>query len=134
MPNALITKIQRCSYWRSLYALAEEFVQNGLAIKLTEGGRHALCRIQDGKPIHEQIVNDYIFIESANSEFDEIPQRSLDLIIQFVRQNASTNALADQLPTFRRNAALYGQAIRVANEEKVMAEQFVHAISRLIVD
>ena len=129
----LIYKINSCNCWKTLYSLSEELLNYGLSIKITENGSHTLCRIANGKPIYNKIIEDFIFIES-NDEYSEIPQKSLDLIIQFLKQNASSNKIIDQTPLYRQNIAFYGQPIFVENEKNLMAEQHVYAISRLIID
>ena len=107
--ESLISKVKKCVDWRGFYKLSEEILDNGFALVTTVNGNHALCRIENGQPVHHAIYEDYIFIDSSlHSPISKEMRRSL---IEFISTNASTNTLNDASVSYFNNVALYGKAV-----------------------
>ncbi len=124
----LLNKIKLCDNWRTLYALSEDFSNHGILMKVTSSGKHTLCRIANGMPVYDNIIDDFIFIEHSGDEFDIIPQRSIDLISEFVNTNASNNKASYDTPNYLKSYGLYGQPINIVSESELTTNQFIHAI------
>lgn len=126
---SLISKILQCTCWKALYSLDDEFINNGLKIHITENGHRALCRVSsDGSIISNKIIDDFIFIESEYA-FAPISPYTLEMIVSFVKNNASNNQILDQTRTYRRNVGLYGTPIFTKKSNELMQEQFIRYIS-----
>jgi hypothetical protein len=129
----LLGKIRQCYDWKSFYALEEEFSKAGLALRDTEGGRKVLCRLEGGKPVIDQIIDDYIFAGSTNTLDEEIAQRALEIIVHFVESKASTpQVVADSSQEYSRELALYGHPLKIYSESSAASQQEVTFLSRLM--
>lgn len=133
MLQNLINKIRRCDCWNTLYSLAEEFKKYGLSIEHTNGGRHALCRLENGQPVVESILDDFIFIEGTDAH-SEISPRAMEVITDFTWRCATKAQTTPELPAHKRRYSLYGKPIRIHNENQLVEEQEIRVIGRLITE
>lgn len=131
MLKIVLDKMQKCDNYKTLYALEDELLKCGLAIVLTENGTRTLCRIENGRPVHHRVFDDYIFIESKE-EFRPIPVHSLNTIINFIKEHASDNQLLPSVVSRIQQYCLYGKPIRIANENSVADDQNIIGISKLL--
>jgi hypothetical protein len=133
MLQDFIVRIRRCDCWNTLYMLEDEFKQFGLSIEQTQGRRHALCRLENGNPVVNKILDDFIFIEGINS-YGPIGIRSMELITDFVWRCATGPQSAPLPKEYKRTYSLYGKPIRIENESRIAEEQEIHALGRLITE
>lgn len=133
---AFIDTIKQCYDWKTLYTLSYEFNQFGLCIKSTTGGKIILCRTHNNIIITNKIINDYIFIGSINELDSQIPQRALDIIINFVNNNASAPYTNNDSfgKSYNNKIGIYGKPINIANESTLKESQDIIYISKLIID
>lgn len=131
--GGLLDKIRRCPSWKNLYALKNEFADAGLLIIVSENGNKVLCRIENGQPITDKVLDDFIFIQSKD-ETSGIPRHMTETIIGFVHKNASANRIIDDMPSYKRYYSLYGSAIRIGNERSSIEEQIINSISNVLID
>jgi hypothetical protein len=132
--NDLLRRVKQCYDWKSLYELREDFNSIGLAVRETAGNRKILCRLEEGKPITDKIIDDYIFVGSKNTMDEEIGTRAQEVILHFISQHASKpQVVVDDNQSYSRDVALYGRPIRIDESPKLEAEvQQIEIMSRLI--
>lgn len=130
--NKLIEKIKKCYDWQTFYELKSEFHKIGLSIEKTGEDRFILCRMEEGSPIYESIIDDYIFVGSISQIREEIRARNLDIIVDFVETNAGVAQTRDKPKSkdYNKNVDLYGQAIRINEEAELCESQEISFISR----
>lgn len=128
--SQIIEKIKRCASWDDLYSIGEEFIKYGMIIKITESGKRTLCRIENGRPIHNRIIDDYIFIQS---EGVSIPRRTINLIVEFVRKHTNTNEnkIVPDIKGYHITNAVYGNPA-IAIKSFTLSEQISRQINRII--
>lgn len=122
-------QIKNCITYRDLYALENDFHNNGLYMTQTNNGTRVLCAIDDGSIKTENLFEDYIFIEGKLS--DLIPERLIEMVLVFLEQNKSNNRLTVNKPNYYKNVSLYGNAL---TEKKKIEEQAIRFISTFIQD
>ncbi len=86
--QTLVDNIRRCYNWRNLFELKDKFQMCGLVIRPTTNNRMILCRVENGQPIYNSIIDDYIFIGKDDID-EEISERAAEVISDFVRCNAT---------------------------------------------
>ena len=117
-PNleSCLKKISYCVDCGSLYALKEEFNDIGLAIAETNSRRVILCRLEDGRPKADKIIDDFIFIGWVDSPDKELAESAKSLVLEFVRDRASgERPVIDASPELDQ-ACFYGRSIAIDNE------------------
>lgn len=131
--------VQRCSDWRSLYALAPELPRIGLAIIETANRHKILCRLHDNKPLLERVIDDFIFLGSSSNQHDTISPRHSELIMMFITENYGAPQklqLSGKRNSFRVNPILYGKPIFNESEDvdtqTLLEYQLIDQISRSI--
>lgn len=116
--DKLIHKIDQCIDYQSLYALEEDFNKNGLSIQTTTNNKMILCKLRDGKIIAENVVDDYIFIGSTNTSTNELSDRAVIKISDFVRTNADkADTVKDMARVWRNGLRVYESAVKIVNED-----------------
>ncbi len=129
----LLGKINQCYDWKSFYELAEDFQQIGLAIQETQGGRLVLCKLSGGRPVIESIIDDYIFVGGKSRLDEEISQRGLEVILNFVQSNAGKpQRLIVASQDYTRDMSLYGKPLRLYNEAHLEEQQQICLMGRII--
>ncbi len=108
----IINKIKSCCDYRSLTQLSEDLEQVGVTIQPLASGKHILCRIYDGKPIADEIIEDFIYLEKQ-SLLEDITALQRDIIVDFVERNTTENRLATDKKDYHVNYNLYGKAFGV---------------------
>ena len=117
--NKLIDKLTRCLDYQSVYALEEEFNKAGLTIQTTSNNRIILCRLQEGKAVTENIIDDYIFIGSLETAINEITDRAVMKISDFIRTNASAaDKVRNTARVWRNGLKMYESTVIIMNEDK----------------
>ena len=131
--NKLMEKVKKCVDWRTFFELHEDLDTIGLAIKSTTAGRKMLCRVDEGQPTSQKIIDDYVFIGGDNNIDEEISPRKLDLISQFIANNATHyRNRPEQRHNYKTDTLIYGKPVFVNNEEQIAESQDVDFISRMI--
>lgn len=117
--HRLIHKIGQCIDYQSLYALEESFNKCGMTVQTTSRNRMILCRLVSGRPISENIVDDYIFIGSLDELSRELTDRSSEKICDFVRTNAGPPSKVENIAKVWRNGLrMYESSVRIMNEDQ----------------
>jgi len=127
----LIYKIGQCIDYQSLYALEESFNKCGLTIQTTSRNRMILCKLRDGRPVSESVVDDYIFVGSIDGMSKEISERATEKISDFVRTNAGKPDKVQDMARVWRNGLRMYDAISIVNESQ---QQIAGEIGGLICD
>lgn len=129
----LLDRVRHCYDWKSFYALQEEFKKIGLTLHDTSGGRKVLCRVEEGKPVVKNIVDDYIFVGSTESLDEEVSQRAMEVIVYFLENRASQpQAVMDSSQSYSKDMALYGKPLKIYAESAQVKNQEVEVLGRLI--
>ncbi|MDP1710858.1 MAG: hypothetical protein Q8K86_00170 [Candidatus Nanopelagicaceae bacterium] len=119
-PNVdrLIYKIEQCTDYQCLYALEEEFNKAGLTVQATPKNRMILCKLRNGRPLAESVVDDYIFIGGLDGMSNEPSDRTVSKISDFVRTNAgSAGKVQNCARVWRNGLRMYEATISVMNED-----------------
>lgn len=125
--SEVIKKIKSCPDFNSLYCLEKKFNNVGMTIKSTAKDNMILCKIVDGKPYAEEIIDDFIFIGCLENKNDPLNDRLIDCLIDFVINNASAPAkIKSDRPKWKHDSNMYGK-INLVHEE-------VQKISQAIID
>ena len=112
-----IEKIRNCIDYNALYCMEEDFNRVGLTIQQTPKRRMILCKIINGRPYAEKIIEDYIFISSLDNRDAEVSLRAIDCIINFVQAASSDpSKVEDVARTWMDGVRLYGKTIRIMEE------------------
>jgi hypothetical protein len=126
--DRLVDKLGRCIDYQSVYALEEEFNKAGLTIQTTSNSRMVLCRLQEGKPIAQNVVDDYIFIGSLDAAINELTDRAVMKMCDFVRTNASTaDKVRNTARVWRNGLKMYESTIAIMNEDKHAAAALIES-------
>jgi hypothetical protein len=128
----LLKSLEKCYTYRDLYHLEEQFLENGLALTTTNNGTRVLCAIRDGQVQGRQMFQDFIFIDQPDQNVLE--SRQLEIIKNFVQENASNEKLALEPKSYHKKYSLYGPAFSFNEEKRLLGEQTIRYISRLIED
>lgn len=116
--SKVIYKIKNCTDYDSLYAMNKDMNSVGLAIVPTTKDKMILCKIVDGKPYAQNIVDDFIFIGCISNKDEQLSDRTLNIIIDFVSNNASGPAeLIDAPRKWQNGVRTYGMAVPIYNED-----------------
>lgn len=129
----LVSRVKHCYDWKSLHAMKEEFAKIGLTLHETSGGRKVLCRIEEGKPVINNIVDDYIFVGSNELLDEEISPRALEVIVYFLENRAgSPQAVMDSSQLYSKNMALYGKPLKIYGENSQVKNQEIATLGGII--
>lgn len=111
-------KIRQCIDYQSLYALEDEFNKIGLTIQTTQKNRMVLCKLINGKPTANNIIEDFIFVGSYKQLDTELSERAVEKIIDFVSNNQGAPSKVENLARAWRNGLrMYGKSLFIANED-----------------
>jgi hypothetical protein len=114
----LLTKIDRCIDYQTLYALEDDFNSCGLTIQTTGSNRMILCKLRAGKPIAKDVIDDYIFIGNADDANREPTERALSRILDFIRNNhGPADKIKKATRTWRNGLKMYEASIPIMNED-----------------
>lgn len=119
--------LENCVTWRDLYSLKDTFLEHGLCLTNTINNNRVLCAIRNGQIASKTIFNDYIFVEGEDGDY--INERSKEVLIQFIKENASINKLDRKAINYQDNIRFYGKPIAIS--ENASAQQIAY-ISRMI--
>lgn len=119
--------LENCLTWRDLYSLREVFLEHGLCLTSTINNNRVLCAIRNGKIANKTIFSDYIFVEGDDGDY--INERSKELLIQFIKENASSNRLDQKAVNYQDNIRFYGKPIAISESK---TSQQIEYISRMI--
>lgn len=116
--DKLIYRIGQCTDYQCLWALEESFNKSGLTIQTTSRNRMILCKLVGGKPISENIIDDYIFVGSLDEMSRELTDRTVEKICDFVRTNAGKSDKVKNIGKVWRNGLrMYESTIKIMNED-----------------
>lgn len=114
----LLYKIGQSIDYQSIYALEESFNKVGLTIQTTSHNRMILCKLVNGGPITENVVDDYIFIGSLDERGKEVTDRVAEKVCDFVRTNAGPAGKVENTARVWRNGLrMYESIISIVNED-----------------
>lgn len=88
----LLAKLDESTNYDDVYALEEDFNRIGMSIHQTTNNRLILCKSVNGKPVVENVLNDYIFIGDANKSDKRFTDGVVNKIIDFVKENAGQSS------------------------------------------
>lgn len=125
--DKILKYIEKCVNWRDLYSLRESFLEHGLCLTNTINNNRVLCAIRNGKIANKSIFDDYIFVEGEDNDY--INERSKEILIQFIKENASSDKLELKAINYQDNIRLYGKPIAISESN---AAQQIEYISRMI--
>lgn len=118
----LVRKIYQCMDYQNVYALENDFNKVGLSVQTTSNGRMVLCKLQEGKIVAENVVDDFIFIGSIEGATKELSERAVNKIQEFVRASAgSPGKVMNMARVWRNGLHMYESTIPIMNEEKKVA-------------
>ena len=89
--HKILKYVEKCVTCRDLYSLEETFLEHGLCLTNTINNNRVLCAIRNGKIANKTIFSDYIYVEGEDGDY--INDRSKEMLIQFIKENASSNKL-----------------------------------------
>jgi hypothetical protein len=123
----LLYKIGQCINYQNLYGLEEQFNKVGLTIQTTSHNRMLLCKLINGAPIIENVVDDYIFIGSLDDMNRDLTEKTAEKIMDFVRTNAGPAGKIENMARVWRNGLrMYQTVIPIVNEDvKKIAEDMI---------
>jgi len=117
--SMVLGKIDLCIDYQALYAMEPDFNEVGLTVQTTSNKRMILCRIQDGKPLAESIIDHYIFIGTLEDSAREISERASEKIKSFVKQAAGErDEIKNIARSWKDGLRMYGQAVRLKEGEE----------------
>lgn len=132
----LVGKIKYCHSWCNFYQLREEFHKYGLSIENTESGRYILCSVsQDGIPIRENIIDDYIFLGNHHQLDEVIDRKTEEIVCNFICKNAipGANVSVRTSKDYQdKNFRMYGDSMSIEEEHQLAESQDIHQIGKLI--
>lgn len=112
--DKLIDKVGRCIDFKSLWCMEEDVNRVGLTIQRTHQNNMILCRVQDGTPLAERIVEDYIFVGDLGHKDSEISDKARDQIVEFIKANAGQPSCVKNVArTWRNGLRLYENSITI---------------------
>jgi hypothetical protein len=116
--DKLLYRIGQCTDYQCLYALEESFNKCGLTVQASSNSRMILCKLRDGKPITEHVIDDYLFIGSIGEKAKELTDRVVEKVCDFVRTNAGKPSRVENVARVWRNGLrMYESTIRIMNED-----------------
>jgi hypothetical protein len=132
----LVGKIKYCHSWYNFYQLREEFHNYGMSIEPTESGRYILCSVSDeGIPLRENIIDDYIFLGGKHQIDEVIDKKSEEIICNFIGKNAIPGANV-KIKTSKNyqdsNFGMYGKSISIEEQKQLAESQDIHQIGKLL--
>ena len=131
--DSLLERVKHCYDWKSIYTLKDDFEKVGLTIHDTSGGRKVLCRIEEGKPIVNNIVDDYIFMGTSANLDEEVSKRALEVILYFLENKAGEpRVVLDNSQSYSKDMSLYGKPLKIYAEDASYRNQEVQVLGRLI--
>ncbi len=114
----LLYKIEQCIDYQNLYSLEEDFNRVGLTVQATSRNQMILCKLINGSPVTENVIDDYIYIGSTNELNKELSERASEKISDFVRTNAGSPGKVENIARVWRNGLrMYSSKIAIANED-----------------
>ena len=114
----LIYKIGQCIDYQSLYALEESFNKCGLTIQTTSRNRMILCKLREGRPLSESVIDDYIFVGGIDINTNEISDRAAEKICDFVRTAHGTADTVKNVARVWRNGIRMYESVSIVNEDQ----------------
>lgn len=126
--KAIIYKLHQCINCECLCAMESDFNKIGLTIQTTSKDRIVLCRVEDGKPITEHVIDDYIFIGEATKLSTELSERAVEKISSFIQANAGpSETVRNNIRSWRDGLRMAGAPIEITNEDvnKVAGEMII---------
>jgi hypothetical protein len=119
-PNlpVVVGKLQGCPNFRTLYALEKTFNQVGLTIQHTPQNWMVLCRIEEGRPVAAEVLEDFVFMGRLEDQGKPLPPELRESLINFV-ENAAGNAafVSDKGRVWKDGVQIYDKTLFVVNEE-----------------
>ncbi len=115
--------IRSCYTFDNLYALSRGFNEHGMVIKPTASNKMIVCRVQDGEPISETIVSDFIFVGSLNQKDEVIPSRIIQCVLEFVERCHGEEYVPEEISKQQhQQLALYGVPMDVGRPTELANE------------
>lgn len=116
--DKLTYKIRQCIDYQSLYALEEEFNDAGLTIQTTSQNRVILCKLVNGKPKADKVIDDYIFVGSLDTSTNEISDRAAQKIVDFVNNaKGKKDKVKNIARVWRDGLRMYESSIAIMHED-----------------
>ena len=88
----LLQRVNRCATYENLKKLEENFNSIGLTIQSSISNNLLLCKIVENAPASSELGEDHIFIASSKELDNEISERRLDILSDFIKEMADEPA------------------------------------------
>ena len=88
----LLQRVNRCATYENLKKLEENFNSVGLTIQSSISNNLLLCKIVENAPSSSEMGEDHIFIASSKELDNEISERRLDILSDFIKETADEPA------------------------------------------
>lgn len=116
--NKLLYMVEQCIDYQNLYALEDAFNMCGLTMQTTPNGKMILCKLREGKPVTNRVIEDYIFIGSNATIMNELSERAVSKICDFTRTNAGVpDMIRNVARVWRDGLRMYESTIPIMNED-----------------
>ncbi len=135
--RGLEERMRKCYDWQSLHELQDDFNRVGLTVTATSEERYVLCRVVNGEPITENIIDDYVFIGARDNLSQEISPRHMDIIVDFVSSNIGGPVEHKKTEHYNRGPKLYGASntpVTIQDEKDLSDTQHIEFISKDLED
>lgn len=114
----VVSKLQSCPNFRTLYALEKTFNQVGLTIQHTPQNWMVLCRIEEGHAVATEVLEDFVFVGKLEDQSKPLPADLRESIINFVENAAGDAAVVGHNGRIWKDGVqIYDKALFVVNED-----------------
>ena len=118
MNNALtiaLRKINMCLDYQAVYSMEPDFNEIGLTVQTTSNNRMILCKIKNGRPLAESIIDDYMYIGSLDTATNEVSERAINKIVEFMHSaGGEKGELKNVARDWQDGLRIYGKSVRIA--------------------
>lgn len=116
--HKLLYMIEACIDYQNLYALEDSFNKCGLTVQTTPNGKMILCKLRESKPVTNKVIDDYIFVGSNATAINELSDRAVNKICDFVRTNSGgSDTVKNVARVWRNGLRMYESTIPIMNED-----------------
>lgn len=120
----VIDKIKICHDYGTLHQLNEDFNSIGLALVKTVSNKMILCKIKENKPCVDKILQDYIFVGSVNEHKNELSNKFVSCLIEFIKKsNSNQSFIKYEDKNWQKMFGQYGKAVGIQMESVDMKIQ-----------
>jgi hypothetical protein len=115
-----------------LSALEPLFNEAGLTLQTTQKNRIVLCKLVEGTPSCNAIMEDYIFLGATDSMNDEISERMIKCITRFISEAASDDdpqeVNSDNMRSWQDGKRTYGKIFVMNEDVNSVVQEYADAL------